>query len=255
MPQVHPDLFQDWLPAQEANTRSFKLLHEYLEASRTGPKVALPYRFHFFVREGPAHTSGGQPEAAAAPTAPPDAGGTQPEAAAPPPPGLREVVLTLPPPTRGAPGDGMSGDTRKAFGRLLAALGLPSRFAGSGGEDAAGGGEATSRHVSLRDFLPQAVEAVHQHAAAQAGAQHSLGALRAALRLGRGVTAGFGGAAASGGALRQLDLLRRLVAALDSLPPGQDLSGLQLMVGLGSGVDALGTVWLAEDASLEEWAR
>ena len=41
------------LPApQEANTRSVKLLHEYLEAAREGPRVPVPFRFHFFVRQG-----------------------------------------------------------------------------------------------------------------------------------------------------------------------------------------------------------
>ena len=84
------------------------------------------------------------------------------------------MVLTLPPPTRGAPGEAMSGSTRKAFGSLLAALGLPSRFGGAGGEEEDAGREH-SRFVSLRDFLPRAVEAVHQNAAAQVGSGGGIG--------------------------------------------------------------------------------
>ena len=137
---------------QDANTKSFKMLHEYLEAARTGSRVPLPYRFHFFVRSSSSSTAGSAPR----PT------GAAAEGA---PPGLREVVLTLPPPTRGAPGEPMSGSTRKAFSSLLAALGLPPGFAG--GDEGADGGSQYSRVVSLREFLPQAVEAVHQAAATQ----------------------------------------------------------------------------------------
>lgn len=146
------------------------MLHEYLDAARTGSKVPLPYRFHFYVRgsTGAAAAAAGQYQLAApaaAVAAEAAAPGTAPGSA---PAGLREVVLTLPPPTRGAPGEAMSGSTRKAFGSLLAALGLPSRFGGAGGEEEDAGREH-SRFVSLRDFLPRAVEAVHQNAAAQVG--------------------------------------------------------------------------------------
>jgi hypothetical protein len=140
---------------QDANTKSFKMLHEYLEAARSGSRVPLPYRFHFFVRSS---SSSGRSTAG---SAPPPTG----VAAAGAPPGLREVVLTLPPPTRGAPGEPMSGSTRKAFSSLLAALGLPPGFAGE--DEGAEGGSQYNRFVSLREFLPQAVEAVHQAAATQ----------------------------------------------------------------------------------------
>lgn len=151
---------------QDANTRSFKMLHEYLEAARTGPRVPVPYRFHFFVRTEPSSGEGSSEAAGAA-----GAGSQTPQQRAAPdpagptlPPGLREVTVTLPPPTRGAPGEVLSGSARKAFGTLLAALGLPSRIgAGDGGQEA----DEYARFVSLRDFLPQAVEEVHQHAAAQ----------------------------------------------------------------------------------------
>ena len=159
------------------------MLHEYLEAASAGPRVPLPYRFHFFLRAeegGSSDSDGGssssssssseQAGAATSTAAVQDAAAAA-AAAKPvgPPPGLREVVLTLPPPTRGAPGQDMSGSTRKAFGSLLAALGLPSRWAGDGEGDAAAAGYG--RLVSLREFLPQAVEAVHQHAAEQVGGQ------------------------------------------------------------------------------------
>ena len=63
----------------------------------------------------------------------------------------------------------MSATTRKAFGSLLAALGLPPVFgAGSEAEQAAAAAQY-SRFVSLREFLPAAVETVHQHAASQVG--------------------------------------------------------------------------------------
>lgn len=210
-------------PPQEANTRSFKLLHEYLDAAKTGSRVPLPYRFHFWLRsDGPSGSAssdgGGRPAAASEAEA---------EAGAGPPPGLREVSLTLPPPTRGAPGEAMSASTRKAFGSLLAALGLPSRF-GGGAEDEAAEAEA-NRFVSLREFLPAAVEAVHQHAAPAASAQQQLGALRTALRMGRRVTAAFAEPAASGGAAAQLPLLQRLVKTLDGLGTGLDLGGLTIM--------------------------
>ncbi len=166
---------------QDANTRALKLLHEYLDEAKTGPRVPLPYRFHFFVRSstaapgvaaagaaaaaaqsssasGGSCTTAGQPSAAA--------GSTAAEGA---PAGLREVSVTLPPPTRGAPGEPMSATTRKAFGSLLAALGLPPVFgAGSEAEQAAAAAQY-SRFVSLREFLPAAVETVHQHAASQVG--------------------------------------------------------------------------------------
>lgn len=87
----------------------------------------------------------------------------------------------------------------------------------------------------------------------QSGAQHQLGALRTALRLGRRVAAGFGGAAATAGALRQLSLLQQLVAALDSLPPSADLAGLRISIGDTAGVDALGTLWLDAEGSQSAW--
>lgn len=63
----------------------------------------------------------------------------------------------------------MSPTTRKAFGSLLAALGLPPVFgAGSEAEQAAAAAEY-NRFVSLREFLPAAVETVHQHAVSQVG--------------------------------------------------------------------------------------
>ncbi|PRW44463.1 T-cell activation mitochondrial [Chlorella sorokiniana] len=202
--QVHPDLFQEHPPAKDANTRSLKVLHEYLDEAKTGPRVPLPYRFHFFVR--------------------------------------------------GAPGEPMSPTTRKAFGSLLAALGLPPVFGvGSEAEQAAAAAEY-NRFVSLREFLPAAVENVHQHSASQASAQQRMGALRTALRLGCHLTVSFGEPAASGGVGAQLPLVQRLVAAVDSLPPNADLAGLTVMIGAANGVDALGTVWLAVDGSEAGWA-
>ena len=165
---------------QDANTKSFKMLHEYLEAARTGSRVPLPYRFHFFVRSSSSSSSSSIEATAAGSsassgitsvsvTSSSSTAGSAPRptgaAAEGAPPGLREVVLTLPPPTRGAPGEPMSGSTRKAFSSLLAALGLPPGFAG--GDEGADGGSQYSRFVSLREFLPQAVEAVHQAAATQ----------------------------------------------------------------------------------------
>ncbi len=153
------------------------MLHEYLEAARTGPKVPVPYRFHFFVRVEQAasddgshgSSSGGSSTAAPADAAAQAAGAAAATAAGGAtelPQGLQEVVVTLPPPTRGPPGEALSGSAKKAFGTLLAALGLPSRIAGGDpGQEA----DEFSRFVSLRDFLPQAVEEVHQHAAAQVG--------------------------------------------------------------------------------------
>ncbi|KAL4428229.1 hypothetical protein ABPG75_002318 [Micractinium tetrahymenae] len=240
---------------RDANTRSFKMLHEYLEAARTGPRVPVPYRFHFFVRTGEGSgdddDSSAAPGAAAEGRAPPAGDPAAPAAGLPP--GLREVTVMLPPPTRGAPGEALSGSARKAFGTLLAALGLPSRIGSDG--DAGQEADQFSRFVNLREFLPQAVETVHQYAAAQSGAQHQLGALRTALRLGRRIAAGFGGGAAAAGALRQLSLLRRLVAALDALPQSVDLAGLKITIGDSSGVDGLGTVWLDAEASQAAWER
>jgi hypothetical protein len=210
-----------------------KLLHEYVEATQTGPKVALPYRFHFFVHGSP-NSSGPQPAPA------PAAQGSLPA-------GLREVVVTLPPPTRGLPGEALSTSSRKGFSSLLAALGLPSRFAGSTDGNAAN--EQYSRFVSLRDFLPQAVETVHKHAAVQSSSNLPLSALRTSLRLAHNVSVGFGHVGS------QLPLLQQLVAALNSLPAGTDLSGLELMLGQYSGVDLLGRVLLAEAGDQEEWAR
>lgn len=89
----------------------------------------------------------------------------------------------------------------------------------------------------------------------QSSAQHQLGALRTALRLGRRITAGFGEPSASAGVVQQLTLLQRLVAALDALPLGLDLSGLRVTIGEANGVDALGTVWLAAEGSQEAWQR
>ena len=90
----------------------------------------------------------------------------------------------------------------------------------------------------------------------QSGAQIQLSALRTALRLGRRVVPGFGEPQASAGVLQQLPLLQRLVATLDALPASIDLAGLKVTIGgQASGVDALGTVWLAADGSQEAWAR
>ena len=75
--------------------------------------------------------------------------------------------LTLPPPTRGGPGELMSGTTRKAFGKLLGELGLPTTWGAGSEEEQAAEASAYGRLVSLREFLPAAVETVHQHAAAQ----------------------------------------------------------------------------------------
>ena len=158
------------------------MLHEYLEDARTGSRVPLPYRFHFFVRGGSSTGSSSGGVSSSSSSGSSGGGGTSSSntagaassaattagaagAAGVPPQGLREVVLTLPPPTRGAPGEPMSGSTRKAFSSLLAALGLPPGFAGE--DEGAEGGAQDSRFVSLREFLPQAVEAVHQAAATQ----------------------------------------------------------------------------------------
>lgn len=158
---------------QDANTRSFKLLHEYLEEAQRGARMPLPYRFHFFVR-APAAAAG------AAPGSAPGGAGAQPGDSGGAPPGLREVHLTLPPPTVGAPGQAMSAATKRAFGRLLAELGLPASFGeGSQAEQDAAAAEY-SRFVSLREFLPAAVEAVHQHAAAQVGGSGILVAVKSA---------------------------------------------------------------------------
>lgn len=170
-------------PLQDANTRSFKMLHEYLEAARTGSRVPVPYRFHFFIRDEQAGSGGsssgnsdgssdgsnsGSSDGSSDATTPAEVGAQAAGAHGAPglPLGLREVAVTLPPPTRGAPGEALSGSARKAFGTLLAALGLPGRIAvGDAGQAA----DEFSRFVSLRDFLPRAVEEVHQHAAAQVG--------------------------------------------------------------------------------------
>lgn len=157
-------------PAQDANTRSLKLLHEYLDEAKTGPRVPLPYRFHFYIRSASASAAGtGAAASEAAGVAAGVQAGQQASAGAAAPAGLRAVSVTLPPPTRGAPGEPMSATTRKAFGSLLAAMGLPPAFgAGSEAEQAAAAAEY-NRFVSLREFLPAAVETALQHAASQVG--------------------------------------------------------------------------------------
>ena len=53
--RVHPDLFQQHPEAQAENSRSFKLLQEYLDTAQHGggeAGVLVPYRFVFFLHEG-----------------------------------------------------------------------------------------------------------------------------------------------------------------------------------------------------------
>lgn len=238
---------------QEANERSFKLLQEYLAAAKHGGGIGrtagLPYRFDFFVLP-----PGEQGEDDAAPS-------------------LQRVELTLPPPvslsyalhlfwgagihpttpaclqTKGPPGDALSLASRKAFGRLLTACGIPDDFS-----DAAGHNPGSGQLFSLRNFIPQAAEAFHQAAAAQGGPRHQLGAIRTALRLTRGVIVPIGGQAAGGGPLEQLPQVLQLSRVLEGLP-GLDVSGLRVGVGQGYGVDALGTVWLLGGGHAEAWTK
>lgn len=95
---------------------------------------------------------------------------------------------------------------------------------------------------------------MHQAAAQQAGPRQQLGALRTALRLGRGVTLAFAEPAASAGVVAQLTAAQQLAAALDALS-AVDLRGLRVMVGEAYGVDALGNVWLHADDSAAAWQR
>lgn len=68
------------------------------------------------------------------------------------------------------------------------------------------------------------------------------------------VTAGFGSGVLEEGALRQMELLRGLALALDKIQD-LDLSGVHVMFGDDSGLDASGNVWLHSDGSVNEWAR
>ncbi len=82
--------------------------------------------------------------------------------------------------------------------------------------------------------------------------QVRLANLRGALRLARGVVAGFGGPEARRPPpARQLALLQQLAALLDHV--AQDLSGCHVLLGGSTGVDAAGTLWLDVDEP-DGWA-
>ncbi|KAL6780145.1 hypothetical protein ACKKBF_B14260 [Auxenochlorella protothecoides x Auxenochlorella symbiontica] len=233
---VHPDFFHRHPEARAANERSFKLLQEYLQATKTHAhqeqQPAVPYRFIFYLKDG---------EAAEAPS-PPVA---TPHSI----PGLKRVTVNLPPPAPGG-GPGHHPDTRRALGRLLHACGVPCAGALAGG---AGAPPLAPRR--LRDFLPAAAEALHRAAAGAAGGPaDQAAALRGALRLTRGVSASVAAAVrAARGPAAVLQLYRDLAAALAALP-GLDLAGVALALRPGRSTLAPdGRVGLDSDAPRAAW--
>ena len=80
--------------------------------------------------------------------------------------------------------------------------------------------------------------------------------IRGAMRLARGVVAGFGGAAAALPGDKKVALLHALARVLDALSDeGIEVAGAHVMFGARTGLDARGTLWLdAAEADPEAWA-
>jgi len=155
------------------------------------------------------------------------------------------VELTLPPPPApssasaaspdGAP-PAMAPAALRALNRLLAACGVAASLdEGAAVADAAAHG--------LLPFLRAAAEATRQREHGAPSADVQIANLRGALRLAKGVVAGFATGPAPPPLGAQLAALRALAAALDA--PGIDLRGCSVMLGHGEArLDAAGVLWL-----------
>ncbi|KAK9833576.1 hypothetical protein WJX81_007838 [Elliptochloris bilobata] len=209
-----------------ANEHSFKLLQEYLDAAKSGGEkgrtAGSPYNFEFYVPDEKASPDSAQ---------------------------LRRVALTLPPPARldFRSGSDLPATTHLALGKLLGACGVTYEFSGRGeGEDMS--------HASLRRFVPGAAGAQRERRLQQMTAAQELGAVRTALRVGRGVTVAFGGCVLGLAPHERVELLQRLAKALDSAQ-GARLRGVQVLLGEGYGVDNLGRLCLDASDHALLWAK
>jgi hypothetical protein len=281
---------------RDRNERSLKLLSEYLAAARSltrGPgddvgddaddpllrdpspppsTHTLPFRFVFYLAPEDEQGDEGKEQ--------------EPES---PPPQLRKVELTLPPPERGRGARGsLSPAARRALRKLLSACGVPEppedapdderlrnvSFDEPDSDRTISGLEPGQR---LADWLALAAEAARRGGGGGArglapsppDAAVRVANLRGALRLSRGLIVGFSPDLRRAlPAARQVALLSALIRVLareDAALAAEaeddsthlDLRGLQVMFGLGLGVDGAGTVWLdaSEAAAIEASVR
>eukprot|EP00955_Chlamydomonas_euryale_P066845 359660-Chlamydomonas_euryale.AAC.13 len=169
---------------QAENERSFKLLQEYLQQARSGdlrsPAARAAYHFAFYVREGDAHAVGETADGTAAAARETTTSRSSSFAGAGAGNGsggerLKRVAVSLPPPQRHSEASlRLSGTSRKAIRKLLAAVGLEHAWprrgeASSGGSAGETAGDPCGYDsddeagaLSLSAFLPDAAEQLRQ---------------------------------------------------------------------------------------------
>lgn len=211
---------------QATNERSFKLLQEYLTTAQEGShSPSRHFRFEFYLRPSQQETS--------LPASAPDTSC------------LKKVEVALPPPRQafGAGGD-ISGSTKKALGKLLAACGLAADVSGTDDDVSIAG---------LGDLLRRAGEAARQREADVVTSSRRMVIARNALRMGRGAKAVLQGPLLRASAEAQADALEKLARALD-LAPDAEVAGITFVIGGKYGLDgATGNVWLKWDESAKQW--
>ncbi|GMH33562.1 hypothetical protein BSKO_01396 [Bryopsis sp. KO-2023] len=242
---VHPDLFHDVPEQRSENERSMKLLQDYLIQAKDGLNGLMappPFRFVFFVKKSRAdESSSDESDCGASESTSPTA---QSKAETP----VERVEIVIPPPPRNPTGDSLPLGARQGLAKLMAAVGVPKALLHNLAV------EIESSSDRLRDFLPEAAEHVRLHEAEGLSVEAQVSNAKFALKLGRQVNVSLGEVCESLSPMRRVQFFEDLAWALDQAPE-VDVSGLWMMVGDGSGIDANGRYWLPHNDTRREWVE
>eukprot|EP00210_Caulerpa_lentillifera_P000695 g672.t1 len=212
---VHPDLFAN-LPLERAeNTRSLKLLHDYLAQCRgdySGPTA--PFRFAFYVRNQTPSSS-------------------------------RKIALTLPPPVTVPDSFPLPISTRNNLQRLLSAVGVPDELTIRL--------QAAEEEESLRSFLITAAEHVRWNEATNSSSVQRLHNAKLVIQMTKQITVRLSAHCETLSTSKQAEFVERLAWALDRCW-GLDFRNQMMVIG-GQGIDSGGRLWLPDKATQQDWLK
>lgn len=198
------------------NEHGFKLLQEYLAASETSNRTevaaSVPYAFTFIIKCDNPSTS------------------CQND--------TKKVSVTLPPPIKSKPDE-----TRLALNKLLTAFGIEA-------VPKSDSDRSNETSMSLRYWLPMAVELYHKNSASHSALQTEIHAVKMAYRLAHGrpliISDEFRHDADT--TLEAAKRMYRLVSE-----NGENLGGLRIGLTRGFGRDENGTIWLDISSEYDAW--